>query len=354
MGEVYSCESGGVIAAGRRHYGALSAALSALAPNQWLDWSSSTNASAITDTTGPGGLAMNWLESTGNLAITNWPGKAAFDPVTKQVIIVGTSQGYASESPPGAHGKAAYFDVTNGQFSVQWNPFSVNLGHIYDSNVSAPMSGKIYKGAYNSPLLFEGDIASRVWANVANMTSLSLTPVTGLESFPDLGSSGSVLVLCDGGKLCRFDIATTELTTVGTYSGIGAYPVIHYSSRGYVVFGSGTSATSLYKIDSSGVVTLISNTLPGGLTSIGAQVNCPMAADPLGRAKSWLFVLSGSVWSIDHDTGSWTEHAALPAGLAINNGCVAAIPGTGAFVILEGAGRASSTVSLAQVWIYKV
>ena len=355
VSDSYSAASGSVIAGGRYHLGAIKSALDSMNAGQWLDWSASTNVSGITDTTGPGGVAANWLETTGNLAMTNWPGKAAFDLVTKQAVIVGTAQGYASETPAGAHGKAAYFDVTTGQFSSQWNPMGVNIGHIYDGNPSIAHSGKIYRTAYNSPLLFEGDVASRVWTSVADMTSLGLSFVKSVEIFPEFGASGSVLILCDGGKLCRYDISTDALSTIGTYSGIGSYPVIHYcKGRGYVVFGAGITATALYKLDSSGSVAQISNTLPGGLTGIGAQNNCPMVADPSGRAMSWLLELTGSIWSLDHATGAWTEYSALPEGLAINNCAVAVIHGYGALLFLEGAGRASSTVSTAQVWLHKV
>lgn len=332
--------------------GALTTAINSMGAGTYLDWTGSTNVQAITDTTGPGGTAMAWLESVANLYLTNWPGKLCWDSARKQVIVVGTCQGYISDSPPGTHAAAVFLDVTTGVFSKVWNPYGENTGHVYDVNASGTLNGKMYNSAYGSAFLHECDLATRVWATSKNISSLSIGAVRQLEVFPDLGASGSVLLLGDTGKLCRWDIATDALSTIGTYDGIAAYPSIHYvPTSAAVVFGGGTTGTKFRKIDSAGAVTTISTSLPSGLTGTGASIGAPMIADPAGRAKSWAFLMGGNAFSLDHVNGTWTDHGAMPEGIST---CpVAAVHEHSAAVFLEGAGRQTGT-SLSQVWLYKV
>ena len=332
--------------------GLLGAAVANMSSGTWLDWSASTNVAAITDTTGPSGT-FAWLESTANYYVTNWPGKATFDADNRSVILTGCAQGFVSETPAGTHSSAVFLDLNTGLFSKTWNPMSRNLGHQYDGNCSVPLNDKIYRTPYGSTELFECDLSTRVWTLKKSLTSLYLGTVTNIEVFPDLGASGSVLFLTGTGKLCRYDLTTDALSTIGTYSGIGSYVWLHYCpAGGYVVFGSGTSAASIYKIDSSGSVTLITSTLPAGLTSTGAAAGVPVVPDPTGALRSWAF--GANAWALDHGDGTWTDHGAKPAGLSTADACPAAIHGQGAFVFLEGQGRASSTVSNSQVWLYKV
>lgn len=354
VGDSYAVASGGVIAAGRRHYGALGAAVAGMSAGGWLDWSSYTNVAAITDTTGPGGTPTAWLESAGNLPMGNWAGKCAFDHTTKQVVVVGTAQGYIGESPTGAHSAAAYLDVVTGQFGKQWNPFSRDLGHVYDGNPSISLAGKLYRKAYNSAELYECDLATRVWALKKSLSGLSLSTVCALEVFPVLGTAGSVMILTYGGTLHRYDVATDALSTLGTWSSITTYPVMHYSPAAQmIVFGSGESSQALYKCSSEGVVSPLVSTLPAGITGIGPSAGGLFVPDPAGREMSWLYHSSG-IYQLDYATGWSSSLGSVPAGLEIGNANPAAIHGLGAVVFLGGAGRASSTVSMSQVWIHKV
>lgn len=332
--------------------GALSTAIASMAAGDWLNWTSSTNAAPITDTSGPGGVSAAWLESAGNLPLTNWPGKFTWDQSRQRLIIVGTAQGYIGESPTGAHSSAAILDVTTGVFSKQWNPMSADLGHVYDNQCSEPLNGKIYRRPYNNANLYECDLTTDTWSVAKDITSLTLGAYGGLEAFPTLGASGSVVFLTPGGALKRWDIATDALSTIGTPGGIGDYGTLHYSeATDALIFGGGTTGTTYYKCDSSGTVTSIAG-MPSGVTSTGASANAASCPDPLGRAKSWLFPFGGSVWELDHGTGTWTEREAMPA---LTHGMpVCAIQDYGVVVGFEGRGRANSTTSMSRIWIYKV
>lgn len=354
VNDSYSAASGGVIAGGRYHLGAIKSALDSMNAGQWLDWSASTNVSGITDTTGPGGVAANWLESAGGYYMTNWAGKCAFDPVTKQIIVVGTAQGYTGETPTGAHSAAAYLDVMTGQFSKQWNPFARDIGHVYDGNPSMPMAGKMYRKPYNNANLYECNLATRVWTLKKSLSGLSLTAVCALEVFPSLGAAGSVMILTDGGTLHRYDVATDALSTIGTWSAITTYPIMHYSPAAQMlIFGSGQSSQALYKCSSEGAVSSLIATLPSGITGIGPGAGGVFVADPLGRSMSWLYHSSG-IYTLDYEAGWSTSLGTVPAGITLGNSNPASIHGLGAVVFLEGAGRASSTVSMSQVWLHRV
>lgn len=343
-----SCASGGVIAAGRRRLGVLSSTLSAMPAATWLNWTASTNVVPITDT-GPDGLTA-WLESTGNYYMTNWPGKATFDPITKQVLLAGTAQGFTSDVPAGLHAKIVFLDVTTGLFSCVWNPYNANTAHIYDSNPSVAISGKSYRLPFASTWLYETTLSSRVSIAKKDTASLGLTGVISLECFPEMGATGSVIFVDATGKVCRYDIATDALSTIGTYSGISSYPVIHHCND-YVVFGAGSTSSTLYKLTSAGVVTQLSNTLPASLSGVGASLGHTMVADPAGLKKSWLFVSGGNAYTVDHQAATWEDKGLIPFSSA--NTAVSSVQGTGAFVFLVGGGRADSTHSNSKVWLYK-
>jgi hypothetical protein len=174
-----------------------------------------------------------------------------------------------------------------------------------------------------------------------------------IDVFPDLGASGSVIFMSDGGKLSRWDIATDALVTIGTYSGIGSYASIHYVPASQcIIFGGGTTSTTLYKLSSTGVVTTVSAAFPAGITGTGSGVSITLLADPAGRAKSWMFVVGGNVFSLDHSTGAWTDYGMTSS--TPSDGAAAACHGLSAIVFLKGYGRASASLSNSSVHIFKV
>ena len=68
-------------------------AVAGLSSQQWLDWSAQTNVQPISNVHPTDGLPTAWLESRANYPLTNWHGKAIWDSVTKQVIVIGAAQG---------------------------------------------------------------------------------------------------------------------------------------------------------------------------------------------------------------------------------------------------------------------
>lgn len=348
----YSAGSGAALHAGRNGpANALATSIAGMASGAWLDWSASTNVRAITDVSGPNGYATAWLETAANYALTGWPGKGTWDSARHQVLVVGTAQGYTSDVPAGTHASAVYMDTHTGLFSKQWNPYNENIGHIYDSNCSIPMGGKIYRKSYNGSNLYQCELTTRVWSLAKAVGALALSQVCQADVFPDLGASGSVIFVSDNGKLSRWDIATDALSTIGTYSGIGIYPSIHYVPVSQaVIFGGGSTSTTFYKLDNTGAVTTVSAAYPSGITGTGAGVNITLVADPSGRAKSWMFVVGGNVFSLDHTSGTWTDHGTG----ASCDGAAVSCHGLGAVVFLKGSGRVNASLSYSAVHIFKV
>lgn len=333
-------------------YGNLATASSTMSAASWLDVTASTNVQAVTDTTGPETQAIAWLESARNYYLTNWPGKCTFDAARNRVMLTGAAQGFSSEKPAGAHSAAVYLDLASGALYKQWNPMGRNLAHVYDSNPSIPLNGKVYRRPFNSNELFQCE--DTTWSLATTFSGISLSSSIALEVFPELGTSGSVLLLADGGKLYRWDVATQAVSTIGTYSGLGGYPVMHYVPGGnYIVFGGGNLASTFYKLDAGGNVTQIASTLPSGVTGTGAGVGSAMCADPSAGSRSWLLSNETTkLYSLDHATGLWTDHGGLPTGMNYSATMLSALHGTGTILFVSGRGRANDTTSLSGLFLY--
>ena len=354
VGDSYAVASGGVIAAGRRNYGAFADFVAGM-HGSWAEYTS-TNINAL-ESSGPSGVARGILEGEVNSPVSNWPGKIAFDPDRKLLVGIGTTNGYISENPAGAHSKNIIFDFATNEFSVRWNPVGRSYGHFYDTNSSRSLNGYFYARGYNDSSLRKMDTSTREWSESYSLSGLSPSAGTvgSLDVHPNLGASGSVLFLEPTGRLVRFNVADGTRSVMGTYSGIGNYPLIHYvQAIDSVVFGGGESGTKLYKISASGVVSEVSTTLPVTLAANGS--GGPFLPDPSGLPRSWHFYDGDStVRYIDWTTGQWTTFGAPPAALSgrFDVTVAASLTGMSAFALLTYGGR-SGGVTTSKFWILKV
>ncbi len=335
-----------------------------LSSGAWLDWTAETNVQSISNVHPTDGLPTAWLESKANLPLTNWPGKATWDDATKQLIVIGASQGLSSEAPEGDNPSAVFLDVTTGLFSKQWNPFSQNIGHIYDSNCTAfAPNGTLYRRSWSEGGLY-GMNRSRQWSAVGENPMLGAylqgsVAVPSVDVHPKLGSRGSLLFCATNGRLIRVDLASHAVTVVaGEQPGVsGLYCVIAYHpSLEACVFGGGEAGTALYKIDAALKVTRLSETMPPGVIGLGpdgSKTNSVLVPDPLARPFAWLFdfMQTRKVWRLDLNSGQWSDRGEMPN--AVSLGAVAMIEGLGVHLLLQGDGRATPTVSDSRVWVYR-
>ena len=355
VGDSYGCASGGVIAAGRRRFGALGDFVAGMAPGTWAQYTGvDINA---TETAGPSGTARSWLEGEANYPLTNWPGKIAFDPDKKLLIAIGTTNGYVSEIPAGAHSKNLIFDLFTNEFSAAWNPVGRSYGHFYDTNSSRALNGYFYSRGYSDSSIRKMSTTTRMWSESYSLTGLvpAAGSVGAVEVHPSLGSTGSVLFLEPTGRLVRFNTADGIRSIIGTYAGIGSYPVMHYvPALDCVIFGGGESGSKLYKLTDTGEVLEVTTTLPVTLAANGT--GGPFVPDPSGLPRSWHFYDGDStVRYIDWTTGQWTTFGAPPAALSgrFDVTVAASLTGMSAFALLTYGGR-SGGVTTSKFWILKV
>ena len=358
VGDSYAVASGGVIAAGRRRFGALGDFVAGMSSGTLAEYTGTNINEPLDGADSPTDGPFSSLESVANYPITNWSNKFFFDPITKLIGGIGTAQGYSSESPPGAHGKCVWFDLATNSFSQDWSPTGDNQGHVYDGNVSRALNGYVYRRGFAATKIYRGTVATKTW----ELTTLSHSGVygydaCGLDVFPDWGSQGSLLML--GGVsgtsyLYRWDLATGTRTSLGSYA-CGDYPVLVYIPALHAcVFGGGSAGTGLlYKIDAAGTITQISTTLPVGVSSASSG---PLLPDPSGNALLWkLSTEDNKIRSFDPASGTWTDQGAVIAGLSgdISNAVGVSLAGMGALAFLHGGGR-SAGVSTHKFWLYKV
>lgn len=355
-GDSYSADTGVAVAGGRAApMSALALAIAAMSANSMAEYTG-TNINEM-ESTNWLGESLGLLETVGNLPLTNWCGKFCWDSQNQMIFGVGTAQGYASHSPAGTRSKAVYFDLSANEFEIQWNPTGKNEGHVYDANSSIPMGGYFYRRSRLSNDIWRMSTPGKVWASWLDTTSFTGTAaeVVAIDAFPDLGASGSLMLLGNTGKLWRYDFATASGSLLTTVSGTATYSVcIYVPSAQKVVFGGGTAGTTLYTIDSSGTIAELVQTLPASVEVAAGSTSGPTVADPTGEALLTFSNGTNKVWRLDMATGTWTELMAFPSGL--NNEAdmspATALHGLGAVVLWNGRGRVSG-VTASKFWIYK-
>lgn len=353
-GKTYTASSGATVYGGR--FGnPLALAVYAMSANSMAEYTG-TNINEM-ESSNWLGESLGLLETIGNLPLTNWCGKFCWDAENEMIFGVGTAQGYAAHSPAGTRSKAVYFDLAANSFSILWNPTGKNEGHVYDANSSIPIGGYFYRRSRLSNDIWRMSTPSKVWASWLDTTSFtgSAEEVVALDVFPDLGASGSLMLLGETGKLWRYDFATSTGSLVTTVTGVAKYGVcIYVPSAQKVVFGGGTGGTKLHSIDSSATVAEIVHTYPASVEIAAGSTSGPTVADPTGAALLTFSNGTNKVWRLDMATGTWTELMAFPSGL--NNEAdmspATALHGLGAVVLWNGRGRVSG-VTASKFWIYK-
>lgn len=379
----YAVDTGVRMYAGRlQDYGELTRLIKSMSPNTFAQISG-TN---INEKTAPppgntyyslGGMSVLEVGGYSNL-MPPWCGKTWMDPNTGLMGALGCTAGFASQ--PDAS-KAFYLDPyvpLNQGFTVAYNPTSKAEGHYYDGNCSRPLKGYVYRRGYNNTQIWRMNVKTRVWELFGTFATIA-DQVVALEVFPELGPNGSIVCVGAFGQLYSIDAITKVVTSYGTFTGSVQYCIcIYLSGPKCIVFGAGTNVVSgsgytetgnkLWKLDSSGTVTLITSTYAPGMTQIGSSANQgPTVPHPDGNS---ILCLSGEllqVWKMDV-SGTWTYLSDLPTpfnfrnptgGLpdVLNNTLPCTMHGQGAILLWYAKGRdVNSNIgnTTSQFWIYKV
>lgn len=351
--DVYSCGSGESIYAGLTADTPLSLFIDAMPSNSWSAYTG-TNINEMTPRTFDNAL-MGVMETEANKPLSNWCNKFTYDPANLKISGVGTAEGYITQESGKNYSKEVVFDMRTNAFSVLWNPTDKPEGHCYDSNMSLPMNGFLYRKAYsNSKFISKRSTANQVWSDTTfTTTGLSPSPTEfyALEGLPQAGAQGSLFLLEAAGRLIRFDIATGVRSLVGNFSGIGRYPVI-FRVKDYLVFGAGEGATTIYKLDKNLNVTTVTNSIPVEIqvNSYGKLIPCPSGTD-----AAYSFTNSDAkVRKLNILTGAWSIVSDYPTELATSvYVAITALQGLGAFALWKGRGR-SAGVTRSTFLVYRI
>lgn len=327
----------------------------------------------VKETTGLNGTARSVLETNANQPFTNWSGKGCYDKDARKLILLGTAQGYTSSTPIGANTKEVIATIGDAlgavSYGVFWNPTGRNEAHTYDSICSRPLNGKLYRKSYNNATtLMERTLASEgAWtASAYTVAGLSgpVKDVCALEVHPSLGAQGSVLIFdAQSARVIRWDVASGTRSTIAV-AGLGHDQLAHYvPALDAVVFGGGlqsnltTGSNLWWKIDSAGTVSALTvDALPSGVTIPSFNNNRMTAcADPGGQPRSWMVSSETSkLYSIDWNTGAWTDRGAIPSGIPTSYLMLISMTGTNALAMIVGAGRDGGGNTTARLYVYKV
>lgn len=294
------------------------------------------------------------LESDPDRILTNWTNKLAYIKSKRRIVWIGTSEGYAANLEGRFRSKAVTYKLKENQFTQNWNPTDRVEGHAYDNNCSIDINGKIYRRSFIGAAVSEYDAESELWTEAFLMTGLgSMLQVWSIECFPELSEHGSVLLLEDNGRLVRYDRPSFTMSVLGTFSGIGSTNVMVYVN-GAVIFGGGFNGTSLYRMESNGNITLLTDSLPAAITPNGA-VNNKIVACPMGTDNAYVFLnTDNTVYKLNTLTGVFTLEGAYDSNLANSTNVGAcSITGTDLIVLLRGRGRAGG-VNQSEFWVYKI
>src|SRR4030095_11078326 len=152
------------------------------------------------------------------LYLTQQTDKALWDPVTRQLFLIGQGDGSAGWATTGA------FFIKYGEACNCWTSLSLaNIGppaHGYNHMSINSAAGKIYYRVYAKPAIWEYDIAKNTWSVLTNVPSTTYNTVTTLEYFPEAGG----IVYLDGDfGLYFFKLSTRQWQKLADTNKGGVY-----------------------------------------------------------------------------------------------------------------------------------
>ena len=293
--------------------------------------------------------------------LTNWANKWGYDRFRRLIVGVGTSEGYFA-GEKNYRGKQINFPLVQNNFSLQYGPLPlVNEGHIYDRNSSIPDGdGRFYCTALvavGNPKIYRrdvggiyADIFTLSTSNVAGMGSGNL--LLALDVFPEMGAKGSVITFGQRGALVRYDIdsGVGSLLYTAATDNSHSYGICVYVN-GQIIFGCGEGSSQLYKLDSSGTVTVLSVTPPH---PINCKSNYKYLPSPVDGESACYSMENDTMRMYKHDLDSDTFldiGSAVPSSLTQT--VFTSLRGLNAFACFVGKGRVGGE-DVSEFWIYKV
>jgi len=346
MNDNYSAASGQGIYAGRFNTTPLQTFIDAMPSNSWAEYTG-TNINAA-DTARFDGAPMSVLESDANYPLTNWANKFVWDSENRRISGAGTAQGFTVAGGE-RYAKQVIFDLVSNQFTVKWNPTGQKQGHIYDANCSGFAGDRTFRKAYNELVMWAYDKSTDLWTSSYSLSGLSsVSTIWALEC----SAAHNALFCLEQltGRLVKFDLTTGTRSVIGNHTGVGAYPIMILVGS-HIVFGAGDASTKLYKMDTSGVVTLVSESFP---VPYDCRGNYRFLPHPTDSTKAICISQSDlKIRTLDIMTGVFADYGTLPSEPQMSASVSASLVGLGALATWRATGRIGGATQ-SKFWIYKV
>jgi hypothetical protein len=228
-----------------------------------------------------------------------------WDPVGKKVYFFG------SDDPGDGSRLVTYTEATNSWDIVpEAGTFyaGTNVGHGYDLTSLNVTGRALYRANVNNHPWYKYDLSAGTWSLMPEPPSGPSDGAESFEYFPEMNAVISVRM----GSVFKFNVATSQWSTLATglntdYHSFAEYNPIHK----VILFGF---ETSLYKLDSTGKVTLL-NAPPFSISTPNTEITY----DPVSGIylvyrwnKTWYtYNIATDTWALQPNTGVptllWTD-----------------------------------------------
>ena len=253
----------------------------------------------------PGGLNL-FTHQAGSAGVSGYTTKIARDVAGKRMFHIGSD-----------HGVSQFFVVfseENHEWTLQTEtPFAAATKHGYEHTTYDELNGKLYHRPYAAQSLYRWD-GGGTWTEFSHTSIVNYSTSRGcIEWFPEMsriictqnngsGTNG----ICFGFNPASGTFESYESGGVLSAFGEGEYWARYSQQGACVVFGSSASG-NIYKINSSGVVSLISDNRPGDVSGIGPGGE-GSALPFINPSNGNLVVIdTSSIWyDYNISTGTWS------------------------------------------------
>ncbi len=228
-----------------------------------------------------------------------------WDPVSRQVLFIGSDHNYYKESYISRR-FVSYSDATN-SWTIRSNPpwFQPSGGHAYDHNAIDPIGREFYHYDYLTTTIHRYNIDTNAWSTLPRVPTTLYLPLSSITYVPELQG---MFFVDTYGSAFLFSRSTGSWSSLGKWSGLDYHNFAEYNPvHKVVLFGGGSGSSKLYKLSASGVITPL-NDAPLVLEVARME----LTADPVSGD---FLVLSqdGTFRAYDVTTDSWRTLPSAPA-----------------------------------------
>ena len=213
-----------------------------------------------------GGLDSSLVGAStpGNPSLFNYAARGHWDPAHKKLQFAGTSH-TGGLLVPGAGGLITWDDATNQWTRETYTWSSEAPGHSYYHTALNKGNGDLYFRQFNSASITRrtyGSTGQASWQSgqVANHPNTANQVAGGLEWFPQLNGGAGGLVFVDATGASWSNAALSSWTRQSGSSPSGPYHNWVAQAGGFMYWGGGNGSTAMYRLSSTGSVTVMPST----------------------------------------------------------------------------------------------